>query len=175
MYYLCEKYYKSITVQYHRVNCVSWVPRLNLLDLQMHSEWSLFICGGLTVLIWKLSPYAFSTHCFWFYHLGPQRTNFTFLHHSSLKIRRKLSCVYFLKKPNIYWIFCLVPDLPGSPSTLKMVAALMVLAEQWGRLKNQWFWWTAQQCTVTLLSPHLASHLVLPVSEKNSVNFNLFS
>ena len=34
MYYLCEKYYKSILVQYHLANCVSWIPRLTLLDLQ---------------------------------------------------------------------------------------------------------------------------------------------
>ena len=34
MYYLCEKYYKPITVQYHIANCVSWVPRLTLLDLR---------------------------------------------------------------------------------------------------------------------------------------------
>ena len=43
MYYLCEKYCKSyystvfifitITIQYHIVSCVSWVPRLTLLDL----------------------------------------------------------------------------------------------------------------------------------------------
>ena len=32
MYYLCEKYYKSITVQYYIVNCVSWVPWLTLVD-----------------------------------------------------------------------------------------------------------------------------------------------
>ena len=34
MYYLCEKYYKPITVQYYIANCVSWVPRLTLLDLR---------------------------------------------------------------------------------------------------------------------------------------------
>ena len=33
MYYLCEKYYKPITVQYYTANCVTWVPRLALLDL----------------------------------------------------------------------------------------------------------------------------------------------
>ena len=33
MYYLCEKYYKLITVQYYVADCVSWVPRLTLLDL----------------------------------------------------------------------------------------------------------------------------------------------
>ena len=33
MYYLCEKYYKSVTVQSYVASCVSWVPRLTLLDL----------------------------------------------------------------------------------------------------------------------------------------------
>ena len=33
MYYLCEKCYKPIIVQYYIANCVSWVPRLTLLDL----------------------------------------------------------------------------------------------------------------------------------------------
>ena len=33
MYYLCEKYYKSITVQYCIDYCVRWAPRLTLLDL----------------------------------------------------------------------------------------------------------------------------------------------
>ena len=28
MYYLCEKYYVPITVQYYIADCVSWVPRL---------------------------------------------------------------------------------------------------------------------------------------------------
>ena len=32
MYYLCENYYKPITVQYYIADCVSWVPRLTLLD-----------------------------------------------------------------------------------------------------------------------------------------------
>ena len=32
MYYLCEKYYKPFTVQYYVANCVTWVPRLTLLD-----------------------------------------------------------------------------------------------------------------------------------------------
>ena len=34
MYYLCEKYYKPITVRYYIADCVSWVPRLTLLDLR---------------------------------------------------------------------------------------------------------------------------------------------
>ena len=33
MHYLCEKYYKPITVQYCIADCFSWVPRLTLLDL----------------------------------------------------------------------------------------------------------------------------------------------
>ena len=34
MYVLCENYYKPITVQSYQADCVSWVPRLTLLDLQ---------------------------------------------------------------------------------------------------------------------------------------------
>ena len=33
IYYLCEKYYKPIIVQYYITNCVNWVSRLTLLDL----------------------------------------------------------------------------------------------------------------------------------------------
>ena len=33
MYFLSEKYYKSITVQYYIANYVSWVCKLHLLDL----------------------------------------------------------------------------------------------------------------------------------------------
>ena len=33
MYYLCEKY-KPVTVQHYISDCVSWVPRLTLLNLQ---------------------------------------------------------------------------------------------------------------------------------------------
>ena len=34
MCYLCEKYHKPITVQYYITDCVSWIPRLTLLDLR---------------------------------------------------------------------------------------------------------------------------------------------
>ena len=34
MYYLCEKCYKPITVQYYIAKCVSWLPRLTLSDLK---------------------------------------------------------------------------------------------------------------------------------------------
>ena len=33
MYHLYEKYYKPITVEYNIADCISWVPRLTLLDL----------------------------------------------------------------------------------------------------------------------------------------------
>ena len=39
MYYLCEKYYKPITVQYQIADRVSWVPRLTLLDLWTNWTW----------------------------------------------------------------------------------------------------------------------------------------
>ena len=62
IYYLCEKYYKPITVQYY-TNCVSWVPRLTLLtDKQVGfmntlSERNSFICRGLTYIVTKRSLY----------------------------------------------------------------------------------------------------------------------
>ena len=34
LFYLCEKYYKPVSIQYYIAGCVSWVPRLTLLDLQ---------------------------------------------------------------------------------------------------------------------------------------------
>ena len=57
MYYLCEKYYKPITVQYFIDHCVSWVPRLTWFNLKKKqldlmnvlSEWNSFICRRLTV------------------------------------------------------------------------------------------------------------------------------
>ena len=36
MYYLCEKYYTPVTVQYYLADGVSWVPRLTLLELRTH-------------------------------------------------------------------------------------------------------------------------------------------
>ena len=55
MYHLCEKYYKPITVQYYVADCVSWVPRLTLLDLQTnwtykHALRRELVCRGLTVI-----------------------------------------------------------------------------------------------------------------------------
>ena len=38
IYCLCEKYYKTITVKYYIADCVSWVPRLTLLDLSLGLE-----------------------------------------------------------------------------------------------------------------------------------------
>ena len=54
IFVLCEKYYKSIIVQYYIADHVSWVPRLSLLDLKiglmnMLSEWNSIVCRGLSV------------------------------------------------------------------------------------------------------------------------------
>ena len=52
IYYLCEEYYKPITVQCCIADCVSWVPRLILLDLQTNwiYERNLFVCRGLNCI-----------------------------------------------------------------------------------------------------------------------------
>ena len=34
MYYWCGKYYKHITVEHYIADCVFWVPKVTLLDLQ---------------------------------------------------------------------------------------------------------------------------------------------
>ena len=54
MYYLCEMHYTSITVQYYIANCVSWVPRLTLMNLRMNWIYKHvlrtklpFVCRGL--------------------------------------------------------------------------------------------------------------------------------
>ena len=52
MYYLSEKCYKTIMVQYYITDCVSWAPRLTLLDLRnVLSEFNseIFVCRGLTI------------------------------------------------------------------------------------------------------------------------------
>ena len=54
MYYLCEKYYKPITVQYYIADCVSWVPRLTLLDLR--TNWTYELALG-TELVRMLGTY----------------------------------------------------------------------------------------------------------------------
>ena len=38
MYYLCEKYYKPVTVQYYIADYVIWLPRLTLSDLWTRSQ-----------------------------------------------------------------------------------------------------------------------------------------
>ena len=48
---ICEKYYKPITVQYYIANCVSWAPRLTLLDLG--TNWTCEHALGLETL-WYL-------------------------------------------------------------------------------------------------------------------------
>ena len=49
-YYLCEKYYKPITVQYYIDDCVSWVPRLTLLDLQ--TNWTYEHALGMELVLY---------------------------------------------------------------------------------------------------------------------------
>ena len=51
MYYLCEKYYKLITVQNHKANCVSYVPGVNFVGLRRKSD--LGMCSYLS-LCWGL-------------------------------------------------------------------------------------------------------------------------
>ena len=53
MYYLCEKYYKPITVQYYIVHCVSWVPRLTLLDLRTHWTQEYALRTKIGDLLWS--------------------------------------------------------------------------------------------------------------------------
>ena len=49
MYYLCKEYYNPITL-YYIANCVSWIPRLTLLDFWMCSQkGNSFVCRELTV------------------------------------------------------------------------------------------------------------------------------
>ena len=58
MYYLCEKYYKPITVQYYIADCVSWVPRLtvgitNKVDFRKHSCNGIHSYGGDLMYFFK--------------------------------------------------------------------------------------------------------------------------
>ena len=59
MYYLCEKYYKPITVQYYIVNCVSGALGPTLLDLQ--TKWT-YECTLRTELIQMSGTYCIHTH-----------------------------------------------------------------------------------------------------------------
>ena len=49
MYYLCEKYYEHITVQYYTAGCVSWVPKITFWTYgqigftNTFSEWRAFL------------------------------------------------------------------------------------------------------------------------------------
>ena len=54
MYYLCEEYYKCITVLQYLTLCISWVLRPTLLELQIGLrstlwEWNSFVCRELCV------------------------------------------------------------------------------------------------------------------------------
>ena len=47
VYSLCEKYYKPITVHCYTADCVSWVPRLTLLDLGINWTYKWALGTGL--------------------------------------------------------------------------------------------------------------------------------
>ena len=69
MYYLCEKYYKPITVQYHIINGVSWVPKLALFNLQIGFrntllEWNSFIGMGLPIKYFTMFPESQTSHIY---------------------------------------------------------------------------------------------------------------
>ena len=49
IYCLREKYYKTITVKYYIADCVSWVPRLTLLNLWTVWTWNSFKCREIIV------------------------------------------------------------------------------------------------------------------------------
>lgn len=51
MYYLREKYYKPIRVQCYKANCVSWVCRLSLLDLQ--TSWTYKRTLGMELVTYR--------------------------------------------------------------------------------------------------------------------------
>ena len=51
MYYLCEKYYKPIAVQYYIADCASWVPRLTLLNLQ--TNWTYELTLGTELVLYR--------------------------------------------------------------------------------------------------------------------------
>ena len=71
MYYLCEKYYKPITVI---ADCVSGVPTLTLLDLQQIElknvllGWNSFVQRGLTAPPLRMTIEQISSHGYnWIY------------------------------------------------------------------------------------------------------------
>lgn len=53
MYYLCVKNYKPITVRYYIADCISWVPRLTLLDIR--TNWTYKYTVGMELIcMWGL-------------------------------------------------------------------------------------------------------------------------
>ena len=60
MYYLYEKYYKLIPVQYYRASCVSQVPGLTLLDLRTNEDFQMHSRNGTHSCV----P-SKGTYCIW--------------------------------------------------------------------------------------------------------------
>ena len=68
MYYLYEKYYKPMTMQYCKANYVTWVPRLMFWTYEQIRlanvllEWNLFVCGRLPLLFNSITSLIFKMH-----------------------------------------------------------------------------------------------------------------
>ena len=68
MYYLYEKYYKPMTIQYCMANYVTWVPRLMFWTYEQIGlanvllEWNLFIRGRLPLLFNSITSLIFKMH-----------------------------------------------------------------------------------------------------------------
>ena len=58
-YYLCETHYKPITIQCYTANCVSWVPRLTLLDLE--TSWTYECTLGMELIHMEGTYYGLIT------------------------------------------------------------------------------------------------------------------
>ena len=56
MYYLCERYYKPITVQYYIANCVSWYLDSLCWTYEHLAERNSFVCWGL--IIFKIAKFT---------------------------------------------------------------------------------------------------------------------
>ena len=68
MYYLYEKYYKHITIQYCMADYVTWVLRLTFWTYEQMRlanvllEWNLFVCGRLPLLFDSITSLIFKMH-----------------------------------------------------------------------------------------------------------------
>ena len=68
-YYLCEKYYKAVTVQHYIAGCVIWLPRLTLQDLRMNGTYQRTVRMELVCMP---GTYSISRWCFVHFLCCPQ-------------------------------------------------------------------------------------------------------